>query len=359
MKINILIICKFLGLFYISKFLSRNKLIILCYHGFSISDEATFRPKLFITLDKFQKRLFAIKNYGLNVIPLSQAIDQLYSHQLPKNSIVITIDDGFHSVSKLAAPILNSYKYSSTVYLSSYYVLNNKPIFRLIIQYMFWKTKNEQLLLQNCRWSDDCVVMLTDVNQREASMWKCINYGEQQANEEIRCLMSAELGELLTTPYQDIVESRILHLMTPEELQSLSGSSMEVELHTHRHIFPDDESLAKREIDDNRAALQKWFLDEKTHFCYPSGLWGEHQWKWLDSLRVKSATTCLPGLNTHNTPRYALRRFLDGENIHQIEFEATLCGFTDLLRGLRRCAHPVYSWFHVKTHEQSNQNACG
>jgi peptidoglycan/xylan/chitin deacetylase (PgdA/CDA1 family) len=335
MKIKILKICKFFGLFYISKFLSRNKLSIFCYHGFSILDEDIFRPKLFISTDKFQKRLSSIRDYGFNVIPLSQAVTQLYSRELPNNSIAITIDDGFHSVAKLAAPILNNYKYPSTVYLATYYVLNNKPIFRLIIQYMFWKTKNEQLLLQNCRWSDDCVVMLNDFNEREVSMWKCINYGELKATEEIRCLISAELGELLQTPYQDIVESRILHLMTPEELKSLSGSNMEVELHTHRHIFPDDESLAKREIDDNRAALKEWFLDEKTHFCYPSGLWGKHQWKWLDRLRVKSATTCLPGLNTHKTPRHALRRFLDGENIHQIEFEATLCGFTDLLRGWR------------------------
>ena len=128
----------------------------------------------------------------------------------------------------------------------------------------------------------------------------------------------------------------MLHLMTPEELRALADAKVHVELHTHRHTFPsDNQALAEREIADNRAALKRWLSLETRHFCYPSGMWDERQWAWLESMNVKSSTTCVPGLNSHDTPRHALRRFLDGENIHELEFEAALSGFSDLLRGLR------------------------
>jgi hypothetical protein len=37
-------------------------------------------------------------------------------------------------------------------------------------------------------------------------------------------------------------------------------------------------------------------------------------------------------MNLPDTPLLGLRRFLDSENISQIEFEAELCGFAQFLR---------------------------
>jgi peptidoglycan/xylan/chitin deacetylase (PgdA/CDA1 family) len=121
--------------------------------------------------------------------------------------------------------------------------------------------------------------------------------------------------------------------MTPQELISLGAAGVEIGLHTHRHNFPENDRFrAELEITDNRAALSRWGTNSTNHFCYPSGLWDERQWQWLDSMHVKSSATCLPGLNSQRTPRHALRRFLDGANIDQLEFEAAICGFSDLIR---------------------------
>ena len=123
-----------------------------------------------------------------------------------------------------------------------------------------------------------------------------------------------------------------MSLMSPNELRELADAKLSVELHTHRHTFPQDaQDIAEREIADNRKALSQWFAGEKRHFCYPSGLFHERQHAWLDQMGVKSSVTCLPGLNSDTTPRHALRRFLDGENIHRLEFEAALSGLTDLV----------------------------
>jgi peptidoglycan/xylan/chitin deacetylase (PgdA/CDA1 family) len=335
-KLLLFFVCKAAGLFHLAKWVTRNHLKILCYHGFSLADEADFRPKLFIKPEKFEQRLAAIQRYGFRVLPLNEAIERLYSRSLPKYAVVITGDDGFHSFHLLAVPFLQRYGYPATVYVTTYYVENPDPIFRLVVQYMFWKTRKHKLVLKNVSWSTYRVVDLSDPVQTEQALWDCINYGERECTEEQRCAICVELGGLLETSYKDIVQSRIFHLMTPNELRSLADSKIDVELHTHRHAFSsDDQVLAEREIADNRTALKQWLFAEAHHFCYPSGLWDERQWTWLDSMHVKSSATCVPGLNSDKTPRHALRRFLDGENIHQLEFEAAMSGFSDLLRGLR------------------------
>lgn len=329
------------GLFKLAKWLTRKHLKIICYHGFALADEAKFRPKLFIDTDKFEQRLATIKRLGCCVLPLNEAVDRLYSRSLPDGAVVITIDDGFHSVYRLAVPCLQRYGFVATVYVTTYYVEKPNPIFRLAVQYMFWKTHKRELVLKNVSWSSSRTVDLADPAQREQALWDCINYGERECTEEMRCSICEELGSILETPYANIVDSRILHLMTPHELRLLGNSNMDVELHTHRHVFPvDDQDLAEREIADNRAALARCSIADAKHFCYPSGLWHQGQWAWLDGMQVKSSTTCIPGLNSHRTPRHALKRFLDGENIHQLEFEAAVSGFSDLLKNCFRMASP-------------------
>lgn len=336
-KLLFLGFCRAIGLFRLARWLTRNRLKILCYHGFELDDEAAFRPKLFIKAEKFEQRLDAIEHYGLCVLTLDEAVARLYARTLPDNSLAITVDDGFESFRRVAVPRLQSHQFPATVYVTTYYVQHATPIFRLVVQYMFWKSRKNSLVLDKVPWSQQQITDLTVPAQAERVMWDCINYGEREATEEERCQICDELGQLLGTPYPDIVRSRILHLMSPQELASLSEANIDVELHTHRHTFSaDDAPLAEREIADNRRALRQWITSEPQHFCYPSGLWDERQWEWLDKMHVKSSTTCVPGLNSHTTPRHALRRFLDGENIHQLEFEAALSGFSDLLRTLRQ-----------------------
>lgn len=333
LKLGFLAACKLLGLFHLAKHISGDRLKILCYHGFALADEAQFRPKLFITPEVFRQRLDVIQRYGMRVIPLGEAVEQLYAGKLPRNSLVITIDDGFHSVSRLAAPELARRGLCSTVYVTSYYVEHATPVYRLIVQYMFWKARKAQLECKDLAWWPDGGLDLSDPAQREAACDACIEFGEKSGNEARRVQTCEQLGSLLGLPYAEIVQQRLLHLMTPEELRALGALGMDVQLHTHRHNFPlDDGPGAQREIEQNRQSLSQWLPGPFEHFCYPSGEWHERQFPWLDAVGVKSSTTCLPGLNDADTPRHALRRFLDGENIHPLEFEAAVSGFSDLLR---------------------------
>ena len=281
-KLAFLLVCKALGLFRLMGWVTRRRLRILCYHGFSLSDEAEFRPSLFMSLERFERRLQSLRRYGMHVIPLDEAVERLYAGRLPDRSTVITVDDGFHSFYALAVPCLKRHKYPATVYVTTYYVRKAAPVFRLVVQYMFWKTKKRFAALDAVPWTKSRSVEMTNPDEAARVMWECIQYGEQHCTEEGRREICAELGRLLEVSYEQIVQMRSLNLMTPEELRSLAAADISVALHTHRHRFPaDDRVAAEREIADNKAELDRCTGRAAPHFCYPSGLWNEVQWEWL------------------------------------------------------------------------------
>lgn len=340
LKLSFFAICKAVGLFSLARRRTRSQLKILCYHGFEVADECSFRPKLFIRSAQFEQRLATLRRLGMRVATLDQAIAQLDQGTLEDDTVVITIDDGFYSTHGLAVPLLRKYGYPATVYVTTYYVEHSAPIFRLVVQYMFHRSTATELVLDNAHWAEDRVVNLTDAGQAEKAMWECIDFGERHCTEWERQAISETLGVLLNVPYREIVDSQMFHLMTAEQLQSLAADCVSVGLHTQRHTFStDDRAQAVREIAENRQALKRCGVDAVDHFCYPSGVFDPRQGEWLDEMGVKSSTTCIPGLNTALTPRHAMHRFLDGDNIHPLEFEAALSGFSDVLRGLLSRSH--------------------
>ncbi len=113
------------------------------------------------------------------------------------------------------------------------------------------------------------------------------------------------------------------------------ADGIDVQLHTHRHRLPSDRSSILNELADNRAILEPIVGKELHHFCYPSGKWSPDDLPILAHAGMRSAVTCDPGLNYPDTPVLALKRFLDGENIAKIEFEAEFVGYMELLRRLR------------------------
>jgi peptidoglycan/xylan/chitin deacetylase (PgdA/CDA1 family) len=338
LKLGIYWLSRQLGLFALARRLTRGHLKILCYHAFEVRDETSFRPRLFMSGRLFRGRMQTLERSGMQVVPLDLALRQLYSGTLQPNTVVITIDDGFQSVQTVAAPILVAHGFPATLYVTSYYVERDAPVFRLVVQYMFERTAMTWLTLSGEEWHPDGVLRLTDKVQREAAIECCVRYGEN-ADEPTRRRICQRLGQLLNVSYEDIERTRSFHLLRPADVAALDEAAIDIQLHTHRHQFSmENFEEVRREIQDNQESLTKIVTGRRQHFCYPSGEWHPRHGPWLERLGVASATTCLPGLNDAKTSPFQLRRFVDGEDIHQLEFEAALCGFSDLLRGLReRC----------------------
>ncbi|HEX5514760.1 MAG TPA: polysaccharide deacetylase family protein [Gammaproteobacteria bacterium] len=335
MKMLIYYAAKHLGLFRLSRRLFRGRLLILCYHGFEVADEAAFMPGVFMRQATFTRRLQALAAGGHPVLPLAEALERLAAGTLPDNTICLTIDDGFYSVLDKAAPLLSKYGFPSTLYVTSYYVEKGTPVYRLVIQYLLWKTKQRTVAIEPARWGLRGSYSLTDPTLRAELCRKLIEYGEKHCNESARQQLCHELGELLGVSYQEILDDRRLSLLTPAEIRRLHQGGMDIQLHTRRHQLcgQNRQDLAK-EVVENAHDLHAILPKPYAHFCYPSGAWQPHHPQWLEALGVASATTCDSGMNTAATNRLALYRVLDSESLRDIVFEAEINGFGELLRVL-------------------------
>ncbi|HZD40737.1 MAG TPA: hypothetical protein VE131_08460, partial [Terriglobales bacterium] len=87
-KHAILHISKWMGLFGLSRLLTRQDLRILCFHGAALADESSFRPGLFTTAAKFEARLAYLVKRGYPVIPLDEALAGRHNGGLPTKATV-------------------------------------------------------------------------------------------------------------------------------------------------------------------------------------------------------------------------------------------------------------------------------
>jgi len=342
LKRTVLYLSKWSGLFGLAHYFTRDGLRILCYHGFALEDESSFRAKLFMRPDTFRKRLQFLSDHRYPVLGVELALDLLGQRKLPPNATVITIDDGWFGTYRYAKDLLQSFRFPATLYVVSYYCVHRNPVFRMCVQYMFWKTTRREMDVDVLGIARSGQASLADRAEKDRVMWEIIRHGEEDCDETERAGLAETLGQRLGVDYRHIARERLLCLVSPEEIREMASSGIDIQLHTHRHRFPEDESSATREIADNRATLEPLLGRRAEHFCYPSGLWSRTQWPWLKAAGIKSATICEPGFNYPDTPAFALRRFLDGEDISQIEFEAEMCGFSELARRMRSAAKRLF-----------------
>ncbi|GAC1337923.1 MAG: hypothetical protein NVSMB23_05030 [Myxococcales bacterium] len=332
-KMAVLQASKWAGLFELSRYLTRNDLRILCYHGTALRDEAAFRPMLFIEPHVFEQRLEYLRSRHFPVLGLDEAAEKLSAGTLPAHATVITIDDGFFSTHQHAVPALRARRLPATLYVTTYYVQKGTPVFRLAVQYAYWATRKTQISLDALGLAGlSGTAPVAADRENEPTMWRLIELGETKLDEPGRQALAKAIAGELGVEWAAVESSRALGLMAPAEIREAVAAGIDIQLHTHRHRFPEDELQAKREIAENRAVLEPLVGKPLEHFCYPSGLYSPSQWGWLRECGVKTATTCDVGFSSADTPLLGLRRVFDGAHVSALQFEAEMHGFNELLR---------------------------
>jgi peptidoglycan/xylan/chitin deacetylase (PgdA/CDA1 family) len=319
----------------------QQRLLILCYHGTSLEDEHLWRPSLYIHSDKLEERLQSLKNGNYSVLPLGEALQQLRARTLPPRSVALTFDDGTYDFFRQAYPLLKAYGFPVTVYQTTYYVSLQRPVFNLICSYMLWKRRDE-VIADGSEIGVRKPLDLRSEAGRRAVMLDLIAFSERGNRTGLqKDEIAAQLARLLKIDYDQLRARRILQVMNAAEVQEIVRNGVDVQLHTHRHRTPENESLFRQEIQDNRSRIRELASNDPIHFCYPSGVHRPSFLPWLREERVVSATTCDVGLATRQSESLLLPRFIDNQNRSQLEFESWLTGVGDML-ALRRAATQRY-----------------
>ena len=203
------------------------------------------------------------------------------------------------------------------------------PVFTVTLSYLFWRTKVGSVTLPRGLGT---FRLRTESDRVEAVAQE---FGNSLPPVD-RLKFLKEMAEALDVSFDEIEQQKLFQVVNECQLRQLADAGVDIQLHSHRHQWPlDDRQEVEREIVENRKFLQRTVSHPLDHFCYPSGFYAEQQAEWLSELGVRSATTIKPGLNYVDTPRFILRRLVDGHPVSDIEFEAEVTGFMEIVRALR------------------------
>ena len=302
------------------------RLLILAYHGISLRDEHEWDNELYMPQHLFRERMELLRAGSYSVLPLEEAVQRLYSGDLPPRAVALTFDDGFHDFRARACPVLAEFGYPATIYLTSYFSVNRYPVFNVFFSYLLWKGRDKTVDLSGIVPGLGRHSLATD---RPMILQQIRDYRiKERPDNEALTKIGRGLAAAVHEDYDGLCELGIIHLMSPAEVSELPRFRVDVQLHTHRHRTPDDEALFRREIRDNRNCIAAMGIpaEKLTHFCYPDGKYLSKFLGWLENEDVLTATTCHAGLASRRSSPLLLPRLIDNCTITPLDFEGWLTG---------------------------------
>jgi peptidoglycan/xylan/chitin deacetylase (PgdA/CDA1 family) len=321
-----------LGGFRIAQFLTRDRLRIICYHGFSVGDEYQVQSDMFMRAATFERRMRILKRRCLPVIRLEEAVRLLEADEIRGGETVITIDDGWASTLTIGAPILERYGFPATVYVTTEHLAAGTEVFNVALYYMILRSRCDTVRLDGLHPAldgnydlrkDPYATLVTLVGGAEKAFPALAD--RQRALPAIAAAFGFDLSEVLS--------GERFRLLTREQMQALAERGFGIELHSHRHRLPGESfELMAAELEPNRTELEAILRKRPRHFCFPSGEYTLRHPEWLRHLGIASGTTCDPGLNRRGDPILLLKRYVDNDRHADVAFEAEVSGFRELVR---------------------------
>ncbi len=312
----------------------RRRLLILCYHGISLRDEHEWNPALYMAPQLLERRLEALHRNRCAVLPLGEAIERLYRNDLPERAVALTFDDGYFDFQERALPRLTAYGFPATVYLPTLRCEHNFPIVNVLVSYLLWMRRDRDLRAPDVPGLGEDRYPLRTREQRRLVLDRiAAAIDPVDPPPEERDAIARRIASHLGLEYDQFAAERLLTLLRPDEVASLSTRGISFELHTHRHRTPEHDAMFVEEIRENAMRIRQMTGVAPRHFCYPSGVYRMSYLPLLEAEGVVSATTTRPGIAADTNHPLLLPRFVDTSSVSDIEFEAWLQGVMPWLQG--------------------------
>ncbi len=325
-KLWVLRIARTVGLFHLSRWVTRNSFIIIGWHGVSIRDEHQRFPEYFLQPETLKQRLEYLDAY-FSIVPLEEALRQQAEGCIKPHQVVLTFDDGMLNLRKSALPELRRAKAPATVYLVSDTLRRETSItLDLLVREAFLTTERVELGgetipgLRIERWRS--------VEERLTAARQCHAHMSEMTSYEERWDYAKPLIEKLGIRCAEVEKSGLWSYLNTADLREMMPLGVDFQLHSHLHQIVGE--MGDRLGDDTRTCretIEHETRREARDYCYPSGCWGRWCWPHLTEAGVRSAVTCKLGPNFRDTPALALRRYIDTNTNTPIEFEALTSNF--------------------------------
>lgn len=294
---------------------TKNKLVILLYHGVTRHKDSGIKniQKKHIDENIFSEQIKFIKK-NCHPISIDTWLDYLKDKsELPKNSVIITFDDGFKNNYSVAAPILDDNKVPAIFYISSGVISTQK---------MFWVDEIEDCidLFQKKSLAiklDRKVIFDTSSFEnkfntaREIKKW-CKKSTNDEKNRVILDLktLTKVVPSIDHSPNYEKLSWSELSEMNNSYLFSIGGHSL-----NHNILSSLNQNDLESEIQESIRLIKDNLKIELKHYSYPEGQ-KEHFNKNVINVLIKNRIECCPtaihGVNNLITNPFLLKRIMIG-----------------------------------------------
>ncbi len=280
---------------------NRDKVLILMYHGFSQQPH----PHK-IVAGEFAAHLDYLGKYH-RVLPLSDVIESLQNGKtLPRNTAVVTIDDGYADSYDIAFPLLKERQMPATIYAVTDFLDGKCWLWTDLVRYILSETKGDAISIEvenetietNLR---DGIQRLETAGRINSRLKKMPDDLKDKKIAEIASSLAVEIPAKPTGDFGPI---------TWEQAREMDAENVRIESHTVRHPILTNIAAADLEFElaNSKQRLEKMLDRPVENFCYPNGSFNENIRKAVERAGYQSATTTNYGFNVTHTDRFALNR---------------------------------------------------
>jgi len=255
------------GVDVLFRYLNRNKLLVVMYHGVTLN---AYNPPVWthLPVDKFRLQLGFLKSH-YSIVSQEQVLDALDGKiVLPPNAALITFDDGYKNNFDVAFPVLQEMEVPATIFVTV-----------------------DQIGSDNLLWFDEVYLLLHTkvinnndlpfINElasdlfRSGQTWDayCVTVESlKHSGEDARENYLQELRKVIAT--KDIAKYEDFCLLGWDDVLNMRDSgliSFGVHTATHRILTDLARDEWEQEISAPRIKLEKYLCLPVRTFCYPNG----------------------------------------------------------------------------------------
>jgi peptidoglycan/xylan/chitin deacetylase (PgdA/CDA1 family) len=321
------------------KKLFAHKAIVLMYHRIAEPESDVW--EIAVSPERFEQHLKVLQKMG-NIVHLQQIAGSVNLHQLPKNSIAITFDDGYIDNFKIAKPLLEKYGIPATFFITSssnekefwWDELERIILFAEHLPTVFSSSIGEETIV--CELKDE--TYLTEETGQKHRLWKAgtedpptirarlfyklwqllkpLSYTEQQ--QHLQMLRKwANLPLLVREDYR---------VMSSGELKQLAANNLfTIGAHTVTHpaLGCHNADFQKKEVNENKKFLEEIIGRDINLLAYPYGNYNQETLQVVSNSGFNAAFTTEEKTVKEESPIYSLGRF-QVKNLTGAEFKNQL-----------------------------------
>ena len=282
-----------------AKWLTRNTPKIMMYHSFSECEKNGYVSK-----QHFEWQLQTIKRHSTPVSLIDLATAYENKKPVPKNAVVITIDDGYKNVYDYAFPLLKKYQIPATFFVTTNFIDQTDWLWPDKVKWLLNNTNTKETHIEFDGFRTElCFGALNHLclNLENAKKLRFIEHLAKQLDVTLPVNTPSEFAAC-----------------TWQELKEMQSNGIEVGSHTLSHPSLGQVSVdqAHLEIEQSLAVINSNLGDVARTFCYPNGQPTDYNasiLKIVEAAGYKAGVTAFPDI-LELKKAFAWRRYNGGGN---------------------------------------------